>query len=128
MIKMSNKNKGQTVLVAVMILSSMMIALGIAIATFSSNLAIGTNQLLNAAKANNLAFICLEDALMKFSRMDLNFSNFTTGDGQCTIEVSGNNPMVLIINGQTNQVTRKLEATVIISNDKIEVQKISPSY
>jgi len=115
-------------LLAVMIVAVTSIAIGVSIAVVTSSGANDAQKFKDSAVAKTLAETCLEDNLMKMSRGDFTPSNFTTAEGSCTIEISGNAPYVLNVKGIAGKSRCKLRATVSISNEVLNIQELREIY
>jgi len=120
--------KGQTMLLAVMIVAAMSIAIGVSVAVVASSGANDSQKFRDSAVAKTLAETCLEDNLMKMSRGDFTPSSFTIAEGSCTIKISGNAPYVLDSIGIAGKSRRKIRATVSIDSEVLNIQSWGESY
>lgn len=115
-------------LLAIMIVAVTSIAIGVSVATVTSLRA--TESIINkdALLGKTLAESCLEDNLMKMSRGDFAPTSFTTTEGSCTIEISGNSPYVLNAIGTVGRTVRKIRATVTIDNEVLNIESWKEEY
>jgi len=123
-----NMFKGQTMLLAIMIVAATSIAIGVSIAIVTSSQASEGIKNKDSLIAKTLAASCLEDNLMKMSRGDFTPSSFTTAEGSCIIEISGNAPYILNVKGIAGKSRRNLRATVSISNEVLNIQELREEY
>lgn len=121
--------RSQAMLVAILIITAAALAIGLAIAALGSS---ELNSTLNAKQANQaygLAETCLENTLMKMARNEITAPpNFTASSGNCTINIAGSSPYQITSTGLVGKVTRKIEATVNINSEVLEVTSWQEVY
>lgn len=116
-------------ILAMLVVASTVMAIGISLAITSSETASGSAKNKEAILSYGLAETCLEDNLLRMSRGEMTPAGFTTDVGSCTIELSGSAPnYILSITGKVDQAVRKINATVSIENEVLNIQEIKESY
>lgn len=121
------KKSGQTMLIAVIMIFTAAISIGLAVAIMGlSQISIVQNLKL-ASQANNQAESCLENALMRITRDDLtNPLPLSFTSGTCTINISGTAPNYTLTAvaqiptplGGGKLVNQKIEAQINITDHK----------
>ncbi|AKM82346.1 TPA: hypothetical protein DD449_04605 [Candidatus Berkelbacteria bacterium] len=134
--KINPRQKGQALLIGILIIFTAAISLAVASGVIASNqVSVSQNQKLSA-QASNLAHTCLDNGLMNFSR-----GNFTapaqlnSNGGTCTINISGSSPIYQVTSTAefnlaifNKKVTRKIEATVTTVGGLTRVTSLQEIY
>lgn len=120
---------GQAMLVAILMITAAALAIGLAVASLSSSEVKITVASRDASIAYYLAETCLEDTLMRFSRTNTSIPpTFTLPQGSCTIEVNGAGPYEIISTSHVGKATRKIRASVSVSNEVLNITSWGESY
>lgn len=117
------KSPGQALLISILMITAASLAIGLVVATISSE---EVKLMINSRQANQaygLAETCLENTLMRMARTDLTKMNdFTNNLGSCTINIVGSNPYTVTATGKSGKSYRKIESVVSISNEVLNIQ------
>lgn len=126
----SDRSKGQGMLVAILMITAAALAIALAVGTMSSSEVNISQTAKQATRAQILAQGCLEDALMRLARTDTSQPPiFTNQDGNCTIKITGSGPVLEITStAQVSRAYRKIKATVGVNDEVLSIQKWEETY
>lgn len=116
-------------LVAILIITAATLAIGLAVATMGStevNIGLVSKQ---SEQAYGLAETCLENTLIRFARGETTPpANFILPSGNCIIEIAGLAPYQITSTAQVGRTRRKIQATVSINNEVLNIESWGESY